>query len=286
MELNAREVAIVVWTFGFVLWSVWKSPTEIGRGLWSVLRAASHPKVAWVLVALAFYASGVVWALAEVGLWDDDLLKDTVLWFGGSGTTMGVSAVLNDGGVGPWRKVVRDQVTVMAVVTYIANSYVFPLWAELALVPVVTLFGLVVVVEETNGTPGVATRVGTFVITAYGLVLLVLGVSYAASTFGRPEVELMVRSLVLLPVLSVSFAPLLFVLSLLSAYEMLWIRLTLGPPKDPEVLAYAKRRLLLRVGLRPRVAKAFVGPHARDIMHARTRSDVDSVIDSVLAQTL
>ena len=276
MELNAREIAVVIWTLLFVGWGV--SKAEVRRSAGAVLRTAANWKIALPVALMAAYTVAVVWGLHALDFWDWDLLKKTVLWFFVSSFSLAYKAVVKSEEHSFWRSAVVDQIKITVVLAYLANTYTFPLWGELLLVPVLAFVAMLDVVAKSDEQYAVVARMTEGVMAIYGLVLLGLAVQNAVANFGSQEVGLVIRSLALVPILALALTPLLFVFQVLEAYEQLWLRLRLGRDKDARLVRYAKWRLVRHLRFRPRRAKAFLREHALDLMRLASRAEIDQMI--------
>ena len=282
MELNAREIAVVIWTLLFVGWGLSKS--EVRRSAGGVIRAASNWKIALPAVIMAAYTAAVIWGLHAVDFWDWDLLKKSVLWFFISSFALAYKAVSESEEHNFWRSAVTDQVKITVVLVYLANTYTFPLWGELLLVPALTFVGMLDIVAKSDEQYAVVARMTEGLLMVYGLALLGLAFHSAFVNFGSQEIDLMARSLALVPILAVSITPLLFVFQVLESYGQLWMRLRLGREKDARLVRYAKWRLVRHLRLRPRRAKAFLREHAGDLMRLASRAEIDHIIGKYARQ--
>ena len=282
MELNAREIAVVIWTLLFVGWGL--SKAEVRRSAGSVVRAASNWKIALPAVIMAAYTAAVVWGLHAVGFWDWDLLKKTVLWFFISSFALAYKAVVKSEEHNFWRSTVTDQVKITVVLAYLANTYTFPLWGELLLVPALTFVATLDAFAKSDEQYTVVARTTDGLLVIYGLALLGLALHNAFVNFGSHEIDLMARSLALVPILAISITPLLFAFQVLESYEQLWMRLRLGREKDARLVTYAKWRLVRHLRLRPRRAKAFLREHAGDLMRLASRAEIDQIIEKQARQ--
>lgn len=280
MELSTREIAVVVWVILLAGWGC--SKQNLRRTFGRVLEAAVKWKILLSFGVLGAYTAATAAMLHHIGAWDWDLLKETLLWFCFTGVALVVKAIVHDKEQSLWRSTLRDQIKIGVLLTYLISTYVFPLWVELVLLPTLSIVVILNVVAEAEEQYSMAARMTANFLATCGIVGLGLAVHNAVSTFGPQELDLMIRSLLLIPILSVSLTPLLFLFQVITSYEQLWLRLQLGTDKDPTVVKYAKWQLVRHLKMRPRRIKAFLRQHAVDLMRVKSHADVDNVLRGVV----
>jgi len=78
-QFNTREIAVILWLGIFVLWAL--SQKSIRKSLLVVLKSLFQIKIFSVIIAAILYTGILVFILAQVGIWEWSLLKDTIYWF-------------------------------------------------------------------------------------------------------------------------------------------------------------------------------------------------------------
>ena len=77
--VNDREIASVAW-LALVLVAGATKP-DVRTACWQVVKSFLHPKVLGSVVVLAAWTVGLAALAHQVGLWESDVLSDTVVWF-------------------------------------------------------------------------------------------------------------------------------------------------------------------------------------------------------------
>lgn len=273
---TTREIALGFWTFALLAFAL--ATPSVRRQLPGLIRTALHWKLVLVGVFIASYTGAMLLTLRELDLWNSRLLKDAALWFAFGGMPLGFRA-LNLKGTGPdYRRMVTESIRLIVFLEFLLNTYTVALPIELLLVPSLTLLGMLDAVADLK--PEFA-RAGRSLKTIQALVgFVILGVALYMAV-GDPSTLTggdSVRAFLLPPILTALFIPGTFLLNLLSAYEMLFLRLDLGPKPSRRVARYAKWGLISRLGLRPNRVKAFTSEHAAELMRATSRQDIDRLL--------
>jgi hypothetical protein len=273
---TTRDIALAVWTTVFLGWAATKR--DVRRSLSGVLRAAVRWKLLVLFMVLIAYTTCVVHVLHAIRFWSLDLLKDTIIWFLLSGVALAFSGVQSDSAPGIWRRVLRDQLKAIVLVEYIVNTYTFALWIELLVIPVLTCVALLDVIARTDAKYAVVAKLTGVLQAFFGLTVMAFAIHQAVSGQESFSAAGALREIALVPLLSVLLLPITHVFFLVSAYEQLFLRLALGPKKDPSVVWYAKRKLARHLGVRPETVRAFTHGNTVELMHATTKAEVDKLV--------
>lgn len=170
MELNTREVALLVWLAVVVLGSFFGAGTR--RSLRGVVRAALTPKIVVVFLFIGGWGALTTWVFYFLGIWTPSFIKDAALLTFGPVLT----AVVNQENLRAQRSFLRvfvELVSVTAAVELLVNLVTFPLWVELLLVPVGAVIGALTVLPSMSQK---GRRAATFLLTLFGLSLLAYSV--------------------------------------------------------------------------------------------------------------
>lgn len=179
--LNGREKAIIIWVVMLVGFAAYKSDGGLGSSLGAVLRSIFLTKLVFLFGAAAAYCAALVLAANKLGLWHTSATKATVYWFFGTGVVLVGSAVTGRDDPDFVMKLVRRAARFTLIVEFLVGFYVFPLAAELLIVPFILLFVGMQVVAENTPTLASAKRVIDAVLITFGYGLM-LWVAVEAAT--------------------------------------------------------------------------------------------------------
>lgn len=278
VPLSTREIATLVWIAVFLIWALWEP--RIRPALLRVLTTALHWKIVAPILAIVLYSSSVVWVLYKLGFWQSYLLKDTVVWVVVSGIALGMSGVSLKSEAPTWRGVVIEQIKIVVLVEYLVNTYTFGIWIELALIPVMTALAVLTSFASMDEKSAIVAKLGQFLQGTIGLAILwfaVLGALEEAETF---TVSVALREVLLPIILSATVIPIAYLLTVISAYEQLFLFLRIREDKGASLIRYAKWRLFLRLGLRLTAVRSFLEQHRHNLLWAKSKSDIDNVLRS------
>lgn len=259
--MNEREIASLVWLGAFLLWGATKP--DVRATYWQVVRAFVQPQVVGSVIFLAGWTVGLVALGHRVGLWEMDVLSDTVVWF----VTVGVAFYFSLGKVaqdGWLRSTVRRAVGVAVFVEVFVNLRVFSLPVELILVPVVSAIAMLGAFSEGKDEYKPAHRLVTFLLSVLGIGFAIYA---AVSLLDDPKTGETVRKLVLPVWLTIGVIPLIYLVGLWSAYEQAFMRIGFATD-DPASRRSAKRALMRAAKWRAADVGGFAGHWIHDLADA------------------
>jgi len=250
LAFSTREMATVCW---FVLFSAWALSHPIVRNaLRDVLRSVCTAWIIWPISLMLLYVMGTVWFLSVIGVWKVDLLKDTVMWFlfGGVGMMLRIGA--EPGIENVFRNTVKDSLRIVIILEFLINTYVFPLLFEMLLIPAVTIISIAGIVASKKDRQSVSAKFFRRLEIGIGLVVVLSAVTRAIGGGRDLSSFQTLRSVALIPLLSIMMFPFMYVMVVVYCYEQLFRRLQLGRPKSSDLIRYTRHRIFRHAGLRLR----------------------------------
>lgn len=177
-------------------------------------RSLTDPQIAGII--LLFLAT--VGTLCVVGtyidLWNPALATDTVFWFFGVGIAL-LFRIDEAGDPRFFREAVARTLKITALIAFITNLFVFNLWVELVIQPLLLVF----VVGAYNSQNPSAKRVGEWGLALVGSGMLAFTAMRLAQEWGEVDPLETFRGLLLPVWLTLGILPFIYFFALLSAYQ-------------------------------------------------------------------
>ena len=274
---STREIAIAVWSLA--IFAVVLSIKSVRNSLWEVLKQALFSKLALVWISLAAYAALLVAGLAKLGVWTDEHVKDTIVWFVFGAITYPFQFHDPEKAPRVLRALLRDSLSVLIIVEVLIETYTFSLPVELVLVPVTTLIATLGAVAETRDEHKPVARILGTVQAVIGFALLGIVVQRAYTDPALTFLPALLTALIVV-VLSLACYPYVQGLRLAFAYEgMLW-RIGWKQPVSRRFRHYAALRILRHVRFRPGEITPFIRRNAFSLFDVGNRADLDSLLEA------
>lgn len=279
MELNNREIASLIWLLVAVLAAALKKDVRGAFG--GVLRAFLAPKILLSLAIAALWIGACVWLLAMSAVWNWSNLKTTLVWVITFAfvTVMDVSRISEDDTY--FGKTVRDVLGATVIVTFVAEAYSFGLIAELALLPVLTVIGLMYELAKREPKYKAVERLCLAILVLAGVAYVGNGLFWISNDTGNFFSWATVRDFGIPIILSLLFLPFMYVFSALVVYETKFVALDYFIP-DASLRRYAKWRSVLGFRFDLDLLRRWM----RDIARLRptARTEIDGSIWKVKAR--
>jgi hypothetical protein len=177
-----------------------------------------------------------------------------------------------------FRKVMIDSIKIVIILEFLVNTYTFSLPIELITMPIIALIAMIDVIASFDEKYSAILKLTRGVQVVVGFIILSIAVSRAISDFQNLQSLDTVRSITLAPLLSLLFSPFVYVMVLISKYELVFVRLKLGKEKEKKLKRYAQRRILMHTGFSLRKVQHLLRNYAVDLMHIQTEADVDRLL--------
>lgn len=273
MDLNNRELASVIWLV-IVALLIWSKP-DLRSGFGPLFRSFLAPAIWIPLLAFSGYITAWVLLADQIGLWQSDLINDTIVWFLASGAVLFFSPnhVLKQPDF--FRRTIKKTLAVGIAIEVFVNLVVLPLPIELILLPVVTFLVLLGAVAEGQDKDGPVKKIVDGVLIWIGLTIF----SYVALKLmtdpGQISVSEGLQTFALPVWLALVSLPFIYAFGLIAAYQKAFNMIRFF---GREKLAIRRARISVFKGLGFRLTSvaAFNGPWQKE---AARSEDPNSVVE-------
>ncbi len=273
---NNREIATFVWLLLFFIYVL--RNRNVRKSLAAVFKTIASGKILVPIVILAIYMSGISYFLSRIGLWNVTLIKDTLFWFFSAGMITMFKYVTAKSGDVPIKELLLDNLKFIVILEFILNTFTFALWAELLIVPVVTIVVMMNAYVE-------ATKKNRDVAKLLGGLQAIIGFALMAYAFYRAMNDYQVLGILdtlrsfLLPIfLSTAIIPIAYLMAVYANYESLFIGFKFGKDKSRGFVNYCKLVIFWNCGLS---TKKISKLQPFDLMHLQSKADVKEMLSKL-----
>jgi hypothetical protein len=273
--LDNREKAILVWiAFGVI---VALRSKGIRSSLVVVAKTAASRPILAVLAAMVGYISLIVFACHRSGFWNLSMVKDTVYWLLGSALVMVFNHDQANKDTNYFKNALLANLRMVLVLEFLVNFYVFNIFIELVLVPVLFFTTALLAYSRIKKEYAPVEHLMEFVMAVVGFSLL----TYAVARF-MGDVTSFVSAATLkrfvLPIaLTVLFLPFIYALAVYSGYDNISIRVKLWI-SDSELARHTRRLVFGACLFRLSRVNRFVNDYAGRLATVRSKSDATKLI--------
>lgn len=276
-SFNGREQALVVWTLiilGYCLINARLRPL-----VRDILKSIFATKLLFAFASMGGYIVMLTFILKNLGLWDFSLLKDSLFWFFGSGIVLFMSASKASSDSSLIKKLFLSSFTLIIILEFIANLYSFNVFLEFMLVPILVIIVGMNTLADMKEEYKTIRKPLSMILSAYGFFILFYSVRAAIIDL---ESFLTLHNLMsfIIPLgLTLAFLPFVYMLALVMAYEMLFIRIGLFVKNNPRLLNSAKWKVFLLCKFNLSKLNHFANNYVKQFTMIKTENDLVSLID-------
>lgn len=247
---NNREIAILIWAILFLGWCL--SQDKIRSSLKTVIKAAFSRLLLKVYGAMLLYIFAMIYCLHEMAIWEHGQTKNTVIWIFSVAliSLFRSNSIMEDPHY--FRTAIKDNLNLIIVLEFILTFYTFNLFGELILVPVGAIFGGMKALTEGKAEHEIVDRFLSRIFIAFGIFIIGNAVYNLAQGFTEFATTETLADFYTPPLLSLLYLPFVYVLSLYSTYERVFIRIKFKCSED-DILKYVKWKSMLAFHFRVRL---------------------------------
>ncbi|QJI36399.1 hypothetical protein [Pseudomonas sp. ADAK13] len=242
MELNNREVSIIIWTVLAITAMCLKR--DVRSNLLEVFKAFFNRHFLSFFSLASLWMAVCVYGLYRVELWEYANLKTTIVW----GVTFSFSSMFSLSKIRSDRSffsgLVSGAVKPTAIVVFVTSLYSFSLWVEVFLVPLVLFLSLLGAVSSREEKNAILTKFLERLVVVIGVAYLTNAAFEMVNDFNSFASASNFKDFFGPVILTFMFFPFLYLFGLYGAYDIAFAQIGLRL-KDEKTAAYAKRTALL-----------------------------------------
>ncbi|MFP5325997.1 MAG: hypothetical protein ACLGHT_00775 [Acidimicrobiia bacterium] len=273
---NNRQLAFIFWAVVALVWVL--SRRDMRSSVRNVLRTAASPKLLAPLLVLAAWVGGLVYIGSRLRLWDGDRATDTVFWF----VTAGLVLFGNFAKVSSERHFLRRTtlatLEIASLIAVLSEVFVLNLVAELLLLPVLVALGGMSAVSAARPEHRQVKKMVDGIIAVGSIAMLLYVVFSLVNNWGSLDKGDLLQQFALPVWLTAGVVPYIYMVGLLSSYELAFVRIDFKSERTWWARTRAKLVLLMSFHVRAREVGAFSGPWQFKLASARSFGEGRRVI--------
>jgi hypothetical protein len=286
-SFNNREIAILIWLAILVVYVLSAKPLR--NSVKALMKAFFEKHISTTLLTLIVYTVLEVTLLKQVLLWDYALLKDTIAWvlFVAFGLIMSLATDRMRYKLAGqfFKSVLWVSIKLILVFEFVVNLYAFNLILEFIFIGLMSVIAMMSAVAGFDKKHWQVQKVCDYIMSIYGISILAYsGYRIFADFSGFATFETL-KSFMLPLLLTVLYIPYLYVLSLVFAYEDIFIRLTVFFRDNQGLRRVAKWEAIKSCLLNINKFQKFKTAGFLQLLEAKTEQDVIRIIRNLKEPT-
>lgn len=239
-ELNNREIASIFWIIIIIFVAIWQK--SIRDSVVPLIRTFFHRAIIVPLIFMLIYISGIIYVLIKVKFWDITATADTVIWFLGTALALFFRSANASKDQNYFKLALIDILKFTIIFEYVVNLYSFNLIIELITLPIIIIFITISGYSSEKKEYNKIKLLLDKLISIYGLIVLAFTIRSIWLDFNNFVGWKNLRDFLLIPFLSLSLLPFIYLLALYSEYEVVYSRVEMIYENYP-LKKYLKRKI-------------------------------------------
>lgn len=219
---NNRELAIIFWLSVFLIFSLTRK--KVRKSSIQLVKAFFRHKIIASILLMTIYVELLVLGLLKLGFWEQYLLKDTVLWPIIVGFPLLMKLDKISGEENYLITIFFDGIKGIVLIEFIANFYNFSLFAELIIIPLMSIVVISQIYTQENPKYKPVDKLFKNLTTGFGIIVFIYTCVQIYNGFQEFANIFTLKTLLLPIILTIAFIPFLFLYSLWSLYEIMLLR--------------------------------------------------------------
>lgn len=239
-SFSNRESALLIWLLISFITMMFVKPVR--QSIFDFIKTLFGKHIFITILLYLIYVYLIVISLTKIGLWDKSLLKDTLLWVVSFGFFL-IMDVNKANSISYFKQVIKDAIKWTIIIEFIVSFYTFSLKTELIILPIIVFSAMMQAYAsletEHKKVENLFKRFLEFI--SVSIFCFVVYKTIKSTSLLLTYDNL--KSFILPLILTFSFMPFIYLLSVYAKYERLNIRLNMSI-KDKSVRNKLKTNIL------------------------------------------
>ena len=237
-----RELALYTWAAIILIWMLSKS--EVRKNIPGLIRATFAFKLTAVYITILIYTVLTSLLLFRFQLWNFGQLKNTAIWFFSVGL-VSLFDIAKDKEGNRLAKTYKDIFGLTAIIQFIVGVYSFSYFAELFIIPLITLLSMMVIVAGDKKEHASVKKFANNVLAIFGITLIGYSIYKIVIGFNDFVTRQNLDDFLVPGLLSFLYLPLVYILSMFIVRENVFLTVK-RVLKEKKLICYARWKTLLK----------------------------------------
>lgn len=232
-NLSSRERATIIW--GIILFVFMITIKEIRSSLYNVIKIFFGKKlrVHWIVYFL--YVLGITFLFSLLPFWKIAFIKDIIIWALFSGLIYLMNAVSREADETYITKIIKDNFKFIIIFEFIMSTFTFNVFVELLIIPIFTIIFTVSFISERDLKYQNVYKLTNFLLAMLGFIFIRKTIEVGINEYQQLNILDTLISFLIPIIYFVLTLPLIYIISLYSKYELLFIRMSFKEKEDKKI---------------------------------------------------
>ncbi len=228
--LSTREWATLIWGCIFMLYVLCHS--EIRKSLWNVIVIFFDKKLRILWEIILLYVLTITMLFCYLPIWENIYIKDIIIWFLFLGLIYCMNAVSSEADETYIKKILKDNLKFTMILEFFMSTFIFNIWIELAIIPVITIITVMNVIAERKEEYKSVHKLLDSILAIAGFWIFYDTIKIGINEYKQLNIINTLVSFMIPIAYLILIIPLEYALELYSKYELLFLRMNFKEEKD------------------------------------------------------
>lgn len=232
-KLSSRECTTIIWGVILIIYVITKKETR--NASYNVIKIFFGKKLRILWIVYFLYVVGITSLFSKLSLWKNVYLKDVIIWTLFSGLINYMNAVSREADENYIIKLIKENLKLIIIFEFIMSTFTFNILVELLIIPIFTLISILSFVSERDAKYKNVYKLTNSVSGILGFVFLYKTIEVGVNEYQQLNVRDTLISFLIPIIYLVLTLPLIYIISLYSKYELLFLRMSFKEGNDKKV---------------------------------------------------
>lgn len=224
--LTTREIASLIWLAIFIFFLVFKKIIPFKK-IKDIFVSIFHKKILIVFIIIIIYTVTILFIIYKIQFWNLKFAKDFIVWFVMAGLPLCFSRAMVKKEYNSFRKIIKDNIKLVAVVLLIVNIYTFNIFIELIIIPILFIITILQVFSELDDKYKQFVKWPTIVLFIIVVVMIIHSIKEIVCNFNYSIFIYLLIDLFMPLLMSILYLPLAYLIGVYSVYDDIYSRINL-----------------------------------------------------------
>lgn len=232
-ELTSREWASIIWSIILLFYMITKK--EIRSSLYNLIEIFFDSKLRVLWIVYISYIIGITLLFSLLPLWKNAFIKDIILWSMFSGLIYLINAISREADENYIKKIVKDNFKIFIVFEFIMSTFTFNIFVELLIIPITTIIFSINFISERYLEYQNLYKLTNYLLAIIGFIFIYKTIEVGISEYQQLNILDALISFLIPIIYLILTLPLIYIISLYSKYELLFLRMSFKEGEDKRI---------------------------------------------------
>lgn len=278
--LTTREIASLIWLAIFIFFLIFKKIISF-KEIKDIFVSIFYKKILIVFMVLIIYTVIILFIVYKIQLWNLKFAKDFIVWFIIAGLPLCFSRAIVKKEYNFFRKTIKDNIKLVAVVLLIINNYTFNIYIELIIIPVVFIITILQVFSELDDRYKQFGEWPAIVLSIVVVVMIIHSIKEIVCNFNCSIFIYLLIDLFMPLLMSILYLPLAYLIGVYSVYDDIYSHINLLKVISEKEKLDRKKNIFKVFKLSYRKLMAFKNDYFKVVYLDSSKSKFKDVIENI-----